>query len=269
MNPTLKQSSWRGLLQKEWVTWKYGVVTLFLLNVFVILIGPIITQWLFGAPQDFFTNTVVLVGTWFVLIAFIGMFLISISLSHEMKRPDLWLHSPLSIFQLIGAKVMFAAFTVAALLLFGGLLLGAQFIFSEATKTVALMDGTLALVSVLIKLLLISLFLMMLSVFAWALNRVFRSRLRSVGDFLSMIILFVVMFLFEKIRVSGSLDQMKAFGPVKLTNTTLYNEHDSYFFTGIVPDGVIFSVGGFLLYGGIAVMLFIVGSMLFEKKVRL
>lgn len=269
MNATLKRSSWRGLLQKEWILWKWSVVTLLLLDVVVVLAGPTFTHSMFGAPQDFFTNTMVLVGTWFVIIVLIGIGLLSISLSHEMKRPDLWLHSRGSIFQLIGAKVMFAAVTVTALLVLGGLLLGVQFIFSEARGTIALMDGTLALVSVLIKLLLISLFLMMFGVFVWALNQVLRSRLRTVGDFLSMIILFVLVFLFEKVRVNDSLNQLKAFGPVKFTNTTFYNEHDSSFFTGIVPEGVIFSVGGFVLYGVIAVMSFIVGSVLFEKKVRL
>lgn len=269
MDMILKRSSWRGLLEKEWILWKWSVVTLLLLDIVVVLAGPTFTHNMFGAPKDFFTNTLVLVGTWFVLIVLIGMVLMSISLSHEMKRPDLWLHSPVSIYQLIGTKVIFAAVTVTALLVLGGLLLGVQFIFSGASGTVALMDSSLALVSVLIKLLLISLFLMMLGVFVWALNQVLRSRLRTVGDFLSMIILFVIVFLFEKVRVSGSLDQLKAFGPVKLTSTTFYNEHNSYLFTGIVPDGVIFSVGGFLLYGVIAVMLFVAGSVLFEKKVRL
>ena len=82
-------------------------------------------------------------------------------------------------------------------------------------------------------------------------------------------LLFGSLYLLEMIRIPNVLDTITAFGPVKLTDAKFYNETDYNIISLIVPDGVVFTIGSLLVYGAITAFLFILGSVLFEKKVRL
>src|SRR6185312_8759058 len=70
-------------------------------------------------------------------------------------------------------------------------------------------------------------------------------------------------------KIADILHAINEFGPVKVTDTRFYDEHPSYLFSGLVPEGVIVSIGILLVGSLFTVLLFAAGSMLFEKKVRL
>lgn len=262
--------SWRGLIRKEWMLLRLGVTVITILSFFVILVGPSVVRMLFDAPGDFSSHALILGGTWIVFHLFLGAFVLFTSLGNEMKRPDIWLHSPASIVRLVGAKAAFASAVTAASLLWSGVLLGIAFFLSEVGGAITLEDGVLPLLSAMVAIFLRSIFVMGLGFFFWSIYQVLRSR---IGSFLSGVVSYILLFLsaalWEKARITTIFDSLKTFGPVKWTNVTFYNESTSYFFTGFVPDGVVFTVGGLLLYGTITVMLFMAGSVLFEKKVRL
>lgn len=267
---------WKGLLKKEWAISKWGIISLVFLNVFVVLLGPTIISQVFGIPQEFFTNTLVLVGAWLIFNIFVGVGVLLTSLGHEMKQPDIWLHSPISMLQLVGAKALFAGTVTAFLLALGGGLLGISFILSDAIETISIFDGILAMLSVLIALFLNSVFVMALGFFGWSVYQVIYSRIGRLSRFVTTIFFFLGiatgLHLSEKLAVGRAIasffQTVKKIGPVKFTDATFYNEHDSYFFMGIVPEGVVFSIGSLFIYGIMTIVLFVVGSILFEKKVR-
>lgn len=269
-------NKWKGLFKKEWSISKWGIITLVSLNIFVVLLGPTIISQVFGIPQDFFTNTLVLVGAWLIVNILVGVGVLLTSLGHEMKQPDIWLHSPISMLQLVGAKALFATTVTAFLLVLGGCLLGISFLLSGEIGTISVFDGILSLLSVLIALFLHSIFVMAIGFFGWSVYQVIYSRIGRFSRFVTSI-LFILgiatgLYLSEKLEigraVSGFFHMVKTVGPVKFTDATFYNEHDSYLFTGIVPEGVVFSIGSLFLYGGLTIILFVAGSILFEKKVR-
>ncbi|BAQ09267.1 hypothetical protein OXB_0795 [Bacillus sp. OxB-1] len=262
--------SWRGLIWKEWLLLRWGVGLIAVLSFFVILGGPLAIQKLLGVPGSYFSHALVFGGTWIVLHLFVGLFLLFTSLGNEMKQPEIWLHSPVPMAGLVGAKVAFASIVTTASLLWNGLLLGIAFYVSEGGGTIPFEEGVLPLLSVMVALFLRSLFVMGLGFFFWSVYQVLHSRIgKFLGATASYIIFFLSTILWEKVRVSGILDSLKAFGPVKWTDAAFFNESDSYFFMGIVPEGVVFTIGGLLVYGAVTVVLFMAGGVLFEKKVRL
>ena len=259
--------NWKGLFRKERVLMRRGITVLAALH--GIVVGLTLSRSIFGVPQEFFDTTLVLVGIWLACNMFIGVWMLYASLRHEMKQPDIWLHSSESMIQLVGAKAIFAAITTVLSLVLSGVWVGIAFYLSEANKVIAFSEGALSLLSVIIALFLYSIYVMALGFFFWSIYHVLRSRIGGLSVPATIAIFFAGAYVWEKLRVSQAIDTMKKFGPVKMTDVSFYNESNSYFLTGIVQQGVIFSVGSLLMYGTLTAVLFVVGSMLFEKKIRL
>ena len=266
-------TSAKGLLKKEWILLKWGVITVFLLNIIVVMAAPPIINRAFGLPLNTFENTLVISGVWFVVSMFVAVGILYASLETEMKQPDIWLHSPVPMWQLVGIKAVFAIAVTAMLLVLGGVLLSISFLMSDAYGTIPKLSGALAMLSVMISIFLKAIYIMALVFMFWSLYQVWRTRSGQLSVIFTSLLFFAGIFtgtvISELLRASKVLTAIKEFGPVKLTNTTFYNEQNSYFFTGFVPDGVIFTIGGLILYGALTILFFAVGAKVFEKKVRL
>ena len=152
--------SWKGLFRKEWVLMKWGIISFVLANVGVVLFVPTLIRRIFNIPIELFTHALSIVGIWLVFNMFIGVGVLLVSLGHEMKRADIWLHSPLTMIQLVGAKAIFAISVTAFSLVLNSLLLGFMYFISNASETIPFTDGALALLSVVIALFLNSIYVM-------------------------------------------------------------------------------------------------------------
>lgn len=263
----------KGLIQKEWILLKWGIITLVLLNVVIVVAGPLLINRAFDLPLNTFENSQIITGVWFVFNMFVAVGVLLKSLEKEMRQPDIWLHSPAPMWQLVGSKAIFAVVITALLLVLGGLLLIITFLASDAYGIIPKSSGALSLLSVMISIFLKSIYIMALGFMLWSLYQVGRLRSSGLSVIFTTLLFFAGIFtgtvITELFRASRVLTAVKELGPVKLTNIPFYNEHNSYFFTGIVPDGVIFTVGGLILYGALTIVFFVVGAKLFEKKVRL
>jgi len=268
MKKASKIDRWRGLFQKEWMFSKWEVLTLILLNSAVVIVLPFGIKNVVDIPQDFSDGMSSFTGLWLVVHMFLGLKLVFTSLKGEMNRPDVWLHSPASIYQIIGVKVLFAAFVNAIMLSVGGGLLGVFWYLNESNRILSLTDGTLVLISILIKIFLISIVVMMTGFLFLSIYYVVRSRYRNFTALVILLLLFVGAHLFEKLRVFSVFSALTDFGPFRLMNAKFYDETNYNLFSLLVPDGVIFTIGGLFIYGGITAVLFILGAMLLEKKVR-
>lgn len=264
---------WKGLFAREWIIMRWGIIAFAFITAFIVLLGPVISSRASGIPQDFFTDTFVIVGAFLFLNIFIGAGVLCTSLGEEMKRPDIWLHSPASVLKLVVAKALFAASITSFILLIGVGLLGISYFLSDAIGTISASDALLSLLSAYIVILLVSIFVMAIGFFFWSCYQVIRSRFGKLSKFITSILFFVGIFtgilLWEKLRNRDLYDAIRDFGPVKLTNAKFYNEYMSQLFTGIVPEGFSFSIGILLVGSLFTAFLFVAGSLLFEKKVRL
>ena len=84
----------KGLIRKEWVLLKWGILALVLANIAVVMALPPMINRAFDLPLDSFENSLIISGTWFVASLFIGVGILFTSLERELKQPDIWLHSP-------------------------------------------------------------------------------------------------------------------------------------------------------------------------------
>ncbi|MBO1912450.1 hypothetical protein J4G37_47585, partial [Microvirga sp. 3-52] len=120
--------------------------------------------------------------------------------------------------------------------------------------------------SVMIAIFLKSIYMMGFGFLFWSFYQIGRSRSRRLSIIFTTLFFFAGVFtgsvIAELFRSIELLTTIKGFGSVKLTGLAFYNEHNSNFFTGIVPDGVIFSVGGLILYGALTLIFFAVGAKL-------
>ena len=231
-------TSAKGLFKKEWILLKWGVITVFLLNIIVVMAAPPIINRAFGLPLNTFENSLVISGVWFVVSMFVAVGILYASLETEMKQPDIWLHSPAPMWQLVGIKAVFAIAVTAMLLVLDGVLLSISFLMSDAYGTIPKLSGALAMLSVMISIFLKSIYIMALVFMFWSFYQMWRTRSGSACQSFSHHYCFLQEFLQERLSLSCSaskvLTTIKEFGPVKLTNITFYNEQNSYFFTGFV-----------------------------------
>lgn len=100
---------WNGLWQKEHRMmrgWLYGT---FMSSIAVSFVLPLLLtyffEWRFG-QIDFDLYFIPLI--WLAFSIFIPLSLAMSSLNIELERPDVWFHTPASIFQLIGVKAAYA-----------------------------------------------------------------------------------------------------------------------------------------------------------------
>lgn len=261
----------KGLIRKEWCLLKWGIIILFLMNIAILVAGPYLINRIYDLPLTTLENARIITGIWFVFNMFVGVGVLFTSLEKELKQRDIWLHATTSMWQLVGVKVVFAASVTFLLLLLDGGILTVTVVLSDGSETIPKLDGILSLLSVMISIFLKSIYIMAFGFMFWALYQMVRSQSKDLSAVFTMLFLFAGIFtgtiISELFRASKILTAIKEFVPVKLTEFPFYTEDNSYFFTGIVQDGVIFTIGGLILYGGLALAFFVVGAKIFEKRV--
>lgn len=252
-----------GLLRKEFVQMKWLVVWIMLLNVLVVVAGPFVVRNVFGAGGSLAEHAHIIGGTWFIIYMSAGIGILFSSLEKEMKSPGIWLHSPISMFGLAGMKALFAIGTAILTLLFGGMLHLIMMSFLGGGMEL------LALFSVLLAVSLKIVFYTCVAFFLWVVYTLLRPRLSFLAIPAAFMLFALAAVGWERLRVLGFFDWLRSVVPIKLTDVSFYNEQTDYFFTGLVQDGVAFSIGSLLFYVGLGILLVAAGSRLFEMKVRL
>jgi hypothetical protein len=250
-------NSWRGLIRKEW-TFMWPIVFL------LILVNSIIV-FVDGSHTDQ-ANYLDSISLWFFLHMFLGVIVLLYALGEEMKYADIWLHSPESVIKLVGAKVVIVLFAVTCSLVLCGMLLGVLYFVSGGPVSVF---GATLFFSVALAILLNSIYVMAIGLFFWSVYQVVRSHInRFWSRSVTLVLFFIGVYLVEKFQGMELFRMIKNFGPVNLPDVTFYKVENSFMFTGIAHEGVVFTVGGLLLYCIVTVVMIIAGSILFEKKVR-
>ena len=250
---------WRGLIRKEWVLMRWGIVSFVLaFSVFVFL------AYFHAFPRLMETIVVDIQST--MVFGFILHVLASVSwflnsLNKEMKRPDIWLHSPTSMWRLVGAKVVFITLVIGCSVLLCGTIVGVSYYMEDGITSIV--DGLALFFSAGVVILLNAIYVMAVVFFFWSIYQVFRSR---IDWFFSIIIMFVVFIIWAyawgMVWFTDVFQTVKEIGPL---NGTMPMMEINY----IVPGVAILTIGNLVLHGAMTVIYFIIGSTLFEKKVRL
>lgn len=254
--------SWRGLLRKEWAQMKWSIVFFFLINNLILFYG--MDHLVFGVPEGLLTSIEPMIGLCFITHLIMAVSLLLESLGKDIGRRDVWLHSPASMRQLVGAKFLLIVLSTSCSLVVSGMIAGISYFVGGGAVSVT--DELFLLLSVGVVILLNAIYVMALVVFFWSIYQVFRS---WIGLFsMVVIIIFINIWIigwgfvwstevFQKVMEMGPM-----YGSIQKLDLLMYNNY-------IVPSGSILTIGSLVLYGMLTVFYFVIGSMLFEKKVRL
>lgn len=256
---------WKGLFKKEWMLLRWEFIALTF--VVIVVLGASL-EYLFVDARSYFT----LENQWLYEMLLIvhlaaGVILLYQSLSREMKRPDVWLHSSRPFWRLVGAKVLFLSYMVMWSLLLCGAIIGVSYYMGGGT--IPIVDGIALLFSVIIAVVLNSIYIMVLGFFFWSIYQVLRSRIGWLSIVVAIGAFYVWIFFWGILYFLELFSPIKEMGLFKLTEGLPYLEYNNFIFTGLVPEGAILSVGSLLLYVVLIAIYFFAGAVIFEKKVRL
>ncbi|MDW0116635.1 hypothetical protein QTL97_06785 [Sporosarcina thermotolerans] len=99
-------TGWNGLLRKEWMLMRYTFIAFIV--VFVVIAVSSFAPLAVGGIFDLVEIT----NMFSYLQMYFGALLFIHSLHTDMKQPDIWLHSPASITQLLASKMLMALLLV-------------------------------------------------------------------------------------------------------------------------------------------------------------
>ena len=255
----------KGLFKKEWVLMRWELVALVFAD--IVIVGTSLEYVLFDA-QSYFTLENQWLHEMLIMVHLAaGLILLYQSLNREMTRPDIWLHSPKPLWKLVVAKVLFSAFVVMCSLLLCEVIIGVSYYVGGGK--IPILDGITLLLSISAAILLNSIYIMVLGFFFWSIYKVIRSRIGWFSIVLTIGLFYVWAYCWSLLYFKEWFSTIKEMGPIKLTEGLPYIKYNNYIFTGLVPEGAIFSIGSLLLYVVMIAIYFYAGSVLFEKKVRL
>ncbi|MET3574201.1 hypothetical protein ACFFIY_12035 [Bhargavaea ullalensis] len=258
----------RGLLYKERVTTQGGLLLLAITVIVTVGAAPFLLHHYVSTDTTVASFSFILSAVWFLLLSYMPLIWLLMSLAMEMKRPDLWLHTPASSGLLIGTKALFAAAVTIATLVWVAVVLGAVFLLSGGAKT--LPDGLTAasfagfFCEIGLLILLFSLMQMSVGFLFWSVYQSVRlrsSRLIAVPVTVAGILLFF--FISEKISRTSAGSRLLGAGEIGLPNIEKVSRGLDI---GLDMSGSL-SMGGFLFGSVIALIAFGLGTWLFNRKV--
>jgi len=264
----LKQ--WNGLLKKEWISMKWPLLAMVVIGIAVLTVFPFLFIRTFGLDIHYYEITVVMSFLWALAGVLVPVGTLLVLLEREMRRPDVWLHSTVSIYKLIGSKMVFAVLIGTISFLLPTLVLAIEYNFISLPIYV-MGDMFRFGVWFLITLFYASVAVMGFGFFLWVLYRLLKQVIR--GFAVPATLLLFVLFIWLSVRI-GQTELYERFvqvGKVDLSRVAILR----------TPSGGQYESGPFLFYTAefytgelvvdvlLMLAMFIGGAVLFEKKIRL
>ena len=258
-------------MRKEWALVKWFAIALIVINVGITVLDN--SHIFLGVADDSTSYAFMTSGLWFLLHTYMGVVLVAVGYSRERPRIDIWLHSPAPYVQLVGAKAVVAASAVACSLLLTGIVIAVFNYIGGYWDGLSILDELLLMLSMIITVLLNSLLYIVITLFFMQVYQVLKSWmgrfsiLVTGGLFQLGILIWAVMRSMDWFQVLKELGPIHGVRMVGGVVPRLYEPGS--LLAVLVPESASLTVGSVVLYGVFTSILFISGTMLFEKKVRL
>ena len=257
---------WNALLKKEWAAMNgqfYATMVALMLFTILIPFGSNLLNWGLGGLEI----SIVLSFVWLAVSVLIPTIMLLISLGKEMNRPDIWLHSTVSVFKLFGSKTVFAAFVGFVNILIPVLVLVVESRFFHLWvdipfKMILGLGGYIFLV-----LNLFSLLVLCTGLFFGVLYQLIKPVLKGFSGPVVVSLFLFSSWAIARISSSTTYEKMTSIGPRIGPDEDIFNITKGNHFFEVDLAG--FQTGAILLDILMAVVLFIAAVVLFEKKVRI
>lgn len=256
---------WNGLLKKEWISMKWSIVLSLLGALFILFLFPILLRKLLGENVNLFEYALVITFVAAIGNLFIPFTLFWVLVEKEMKRPDLWLHSTASIYQLIGVKAFFAmAVGIVSFSIPTIVLATYYFVLSPAgiVFNVLLVFG-LTFLGILIT---ASMMLLSTGIFFWVLYRWMKPFVKGFSIPITIGLFLLSSYLYTRFTLSHFYETYVMVGPVDVTRWTDLQFESDYF--TIAPSETVVYTGQMVLDTILTIGMFLIAVKWFDKKVR-
>lgn len=257
---------WNGLLKKEWASMRgpfYATMVALMFFTILIPFGSNIFDW----GLDGLEVSIVLSFVWMATSVLIPTIMLLISLGKEMNRPDIWLHSTVSIFKLFGSKTIFAWFVgfVNILISIIVMAVGSRFYdlwIDIPFKSIQELGGF-----ILLNMNLFSVLILCTGLFFGVLYQLFKPVLKGFSGPVVVSLFLFSSWVTARVSSTATYEKVTNFGPRIGLNQDIFNlsKGNHYFEINLVG----FEMGAILLDTGLAVILFVAAVVLFERKVRI
>lgn len=257
---------WNGLMKKEWSSmkeWFYGVIGAAVVCILIIPFGISLLYQEVNALGLSFGISI----AWTAAGVVIPTVVLLNSLGKEMQRPDVWLHSTASISKLLGVKMIFAALIGGLNLVVSMMMLFIQLKFStlllDITFKTAIQMGGLLILALYVA----SIAIMCTGLFFGAIFQVIKPITKGFTWPIILTFFLVTSWVTERITRTALYNKIGEIGPVLGPKKGAFELEEGKFFFEI--EEIYFRTGDLLMDLIIAVILFIIATVLIEKKVRL
>lgn len=257
---------WNGLLKKEWLSMKWLLLVSALLGISVMSFLPLLLSKSFGSEERIFEFTIVICFIWASATVVVPGVALFTMLERDMKRPDVWLHSDASIFKLVGSKVFFATLIGAVGLLIAIAVLAVQ--YALLTPSIMTIDTLLFYGSIFVVVSFAgSISIMFIGFFFWVIYRLMKPHLIGFSIPVTILLFCFSLLAVERIGRTEIYSKMVNVGRIDLLplKKDIFDDGSGYF----VLTDTTFYTGQVVFDTFFAIMMFIVATVLFEKKVRL
>ncbi|MCG3087639.1 hypothetical protein [Sporosarcina cyprini] len=257
---------WNGLLLREWLPIKWQMIGSFILFGLGLVGLPLfVSTFVEGFKVNSFEIATVLCFVWAAFSVFVPLFTFFMLFYRDMKKPDLWLHSTASIYQLVGVKMVVAILVGLASLLLSVVVVAIWYVLTNQPFIVfdeLLFYGSLFISAVFLG----SICLLLVGFFFVVLDQLMKPFVKGFSIVITLLLfilsvrlhsIFVSSRFYEMFILQGKLDMMD------FKNQQI-DLQESYF----EITGTTFYIGEWVFDFACLLVFFIVGAMLLEKKVR-
>lgn len=256
-------SQMSGLLWKDWKRSKSTAWMMAALYFIILLFLPFLFQKTVAKGQILF-DVMLGVNAFF---AFLSMLFPSIGLivllEKEMRRPDLWLHSPASMYKLVGSKLLFVSLSGIGGMVIPAIVMMIGYLVTEAT--VPFMELVRFCLPVFLSFLAAAVSTASITLFLWVIYRLLKGMIGKAAGPIMVFASIALTWLFGYFVMTPFYKKYIEIGPINLhslggsENTDILSlQAGTFFYTGELLFNIILTV-----------LPFILAVKLIDKKVRL
>ena len=249
----------RGLLTKDWTIIKGYVLLALLLDIII----PLGSAMLF--PVEFFEGLLVFSGTVMALHMFVPLVLLSILLTKEMDRPDIFFHSSASIHKINTSKFLTVFFSTVISLLTISMLAFTILLFAPdlAEVKTLLPSGILFAVGILF-------FSVQITIIYYFYMTLFYTIKPKIGGFAYIVTFGLFIFgleIWDRFKATGLFAAVTDFWNVPMNESELLTNVARGLMVPFETPATL-PIGQFFVVTILLVFLYFVSAYWFEKKVR-
>lgn len=249
----------RGLLMKDWTIIKGYVLLALLLDIII----PLGSAILF--PVEFYEGLLVFSGTVMALHMFVPLVLLSILLTKEMERPDIFFHSSASIHKINASKFLTVFFaTVISLLTISLLAFGILLFAPDLAEVKTLLpSGILFAAGILF-------FSVQITIIYYFYMTLFYTMKPKIGGFAYIVTFGLFIFgleMWDRFKATELFAAATSFWTVPMNESELLTNVARGLMVTIDTPATL-QIGQFVVVTGLLVLLYFMSAYWFEKKVR-